>query len=122
MAHRNGLGWDEETVKFLQQAMHDTVLSGTARRARIPGISVAGKTGTAQPASAGIVPDVPKSEMPERFREHAWFMGFAPAEDPGGAFAVVVEHSGLHGGEIAAPVARQVLEAYFGDRVEVTGQ
>jgi len=50
--------------------------------------------------------------IPYKYRDHAWFVAFAPVEDPEIAIAVLVEHSG-HGGSIAAPVARAVLEEYF---------
>ena len=71
---------------------------------------MAGKTGTAQvyKMSAGIDAD----KMDKAQRDHAWFVGYAPADDPRIAFAVVVEHGG-HGGTTAAPIARKVLEAFF---------
>jgi penicillin-binding protein 2 len=57
-------------------------------------------------------------QVPWRYRDHALFVCYAPAEDPTIAVAVVVEHGG-HGGSDAAPVARKVLEAYFGlDRLQ----
>jgi penicillin-binding protein 2 len=55
--------------------------------------------------------------VPWRFRDHALFVCYAPAEAPEIAVAVVVEHGG-HGGSDAAPVARAVLEAYFGLELE----
>jgi len=64
------------------------------------GISVAGKTGTAQVDSGEAEP-------------HAWFAGYAPAEDPQIAVVVVVEHGG-EGSKAAAPLFRQVIETYFG--------
>jgi penicillin-binding protein 2 len=73
---------------------------GTAHRARSRLVTVAGKTGTAH--SLGSAPGV--------HLDHAWFAGFAPAEDPKIAFAVVVENGGL-GGEVAAPIAMAVAEA-----------
>jgi cell division protein FtsI/penicillin-binding protein 2 len=75
---------------------------------------VAGKTGTAQvyKHSAGI--DADKLDKAER--DHAWFVGFAPAEKPEIAFAVMVEHGG-HGGTTAAPIVRKVLEVFFEDRL-----
>ncbi len=80
---------------------------GTGSAARIPGISVAGKTGTAETS-----PD----ENP-----HAWFIAFAPADNPQYAVAVLVEHGGqsganaeVTGGRVAAPVAAQVLRALLG--------
>ena len=76
-------------------------------RANLPDIRIAGKTGTAQ---AG------------RGADHAWFAGFAPARDPKIAFAVIVEHGG-HGGEIAGPIAREIVKAckthgYLDDRLK----
>jgi penicillin-binding protein 2 len=88
---------------------------GTARRAKIPGIKVAGKTGTAQVVSLAFFKSFGKEEnVPWRFRDHALFVSYAPADDPTIAIAVVVEHGG-HGGSDAAPVARAVMEAYFGE-------
>ena len=99
-----------ETFRVVRQALHSTVEQGTATAADLGSISVAGKTGTAQVYrhSAGVDSDkLPKSE-----RDHAWFVGYAPAERPTIAFAIVVEHGG-HGGSAAAPVARAVLEVFF---------
>lgn len=100
----------EANLALVRQALVDVVREGTGRNAALPSIQVAGKTGTAQvyKHSAGIdADDLPKDE-----RDHAWFVGYAPAEAPTIAFAVVVEHGG-HGGTTAAPIARKVLEAYF---------
>ena len=76
--------------------------NGTGWRAKIDGITVGGKTGTAQVVrldSSGA-------------KDHAWFIAFAPAEDPMIAMSVVVENIG-HGGEFAAPIAKAVMETYF---------
>jgi penicillin-binding protein 2 len=87
--------------RALVRAMHSVVegARGTGQRARVHGITVAGKTGTAQN---------PHGE------DHAVFAGFAPVETPRIAFAVIVEHGG-HGGAAAAPVAARVIEACFGE-------
>ena len=100
------------TLRIVRAALRDAVAAGTGRRGDIEGIGVAGKTGTAQvfKHSAGIDAD----ELPKAERDHAWFMGFAPADEPRVAFAVVVEHGG-HGGSTAAPIARRVLEVFFSD-------
>jgi len=79
---------------------------GTGKRAQLPGVIVAGKTGTAQTSALG------KESLGERFKDHAWFISFAPADDPMIAMAVIIENSG-HGGEFAAPVTKQVMEVYF---------
>jgi peptidoglycan glycosyltransferase len=86
----------------LTSMMEAVVRSGTGTRAQIPGITVAGKTGTAQHGK-GAAP-------------HAWFTAFAPAEDPQVAVAVVVEDGGnagneAFGGIVAAPIAKAVMEA-----------
>jgi peptidoglycan glycosyltransferase len=71
------------------------VTRGTGTAAALPGITVAGKTGTAtNPAG----------------RSHAWFVAFAPADSPKVAVAIVVENAG-YGGDIAAPIARRVIAA-----------
>ena len=50
--------------------------------------------------------------LPEKFRDHAWFVAFAPAEHPEIALSVFVEHGG-HGGSAAAPIAKRVIEEYM---------
>ena len=106
-----------ETLAVVRAALADVVEEGTGRRAQLPGISVAGKTGTAQvfKKSAGIDAD----KLAKEERDHAWFVGYAPAENPEIAFAVVIEHGG-HGGTTAAPVVRQVLEVFFEARLPKT--
>ncbi len=86
----------------LTTMMEAVVADGTGRQAQIPGVRVAGKTGTAQ-QGGGRSP-------------HAWFTSFAPADDPQVAVAVVVEDGGrlgdeTSGGRVAAPIAREVMEA-----------
>jgi len=90
---------------------------GTGRRARLKNITVAGKTGTAQVVRLKQYKHLKESEIPYKYRDHAWFTCFAPAENPEIAVSVLVEH-GLHGGSGAAPVAKAVLEKYFADRLQ----
>jgi penicillin-binding protein 2 len=75
---------------------------------------IAGKTGTAQVVA--LAQDQEKAPelkaTPWEQRDHAWFMAFAPADKPQIALAVLVEHAG-HGGSVAAPIARAVLDAYL---------
>jgi peptidoglycan glycosyltransferase len=90
------------TARTLRDLMVEVVNDGTGTAAQLPGIQVAGKTGTAQVAGN----DAP----------HAWFVAFAPADNPVYAVAVLVEHGGdlgseATGGRVAAPVAAQVLQA-----------
>jgi peptidoglycan glycosyltransferase len=89
----------------LTQMMVGVVESGTGTAAQIPGVTVAGKTGTAQHG--------------EGANPHAWFVSFAPAEAPEVAVAVIVLDGGslsseATGGQLAAPIARAVLEAALG--------
>lgn len=86
---------------------------GTARRIHSDDYRIAGKTGTAQVFSVGQKESYNASKTPERMRDHALFIAFAPVEDPRIAVAVIVENGG-HGGSTAAPVARQVIDAYLG--------
>jgi len=91
---------------------------GTARGAKIDGITVAGKTGTAQVVKVAAYRHLKEADIPYKFRDHAWFTSFAPAEDPEIAVTVLVEH-GLHGGSGAAPIATAVMKEYFRDRLSV---
>jgi penicillin-binding protein 2 len=102
------------TLALIRDALADVVEEGTATRAQLGPIRVAGKTGTAQVFKKSVGVDADK--QPKAERDHAWFIGYAPADNPEVAFAIVIEHGG-HGGTTAAPVARQVLEVYFGDRL-----
>jgi len=93
---------------FLRSALVGVVNEGgTGAAARIPGVLVAGKTGTAQ--------SVAKSDA-SKGQDHAWFASFAPAEDPQVVVVVLVERGGK-GGQVAAPIARQIYRAIFLDNV-----
>jgi penicillin-binding protein 2 len=99
------VGIDPSHLAVVRQGMQGVVSEGTGGRARIPGLAVAGKTGTAQVVRKG---GPPKGDH----RDHAWFVAFAPATDPQIAVVVLVEHAGF-GGAVAAPIAKTVLEAWF---------
>jgi penicillin-binding protein 2 len=86
---------------------------GTGGRARVPGVHVAGKTGTTQVVSLDLVKDLEDDEIPLRYRDHAIFAAYAPAERAEIAVAVIVEHAGAGGGTAAAPIAQKVLARYF---------
>jgi penicillin-binding protein 2 len=110
------VGVSAEHLDMMRRALIDVVEdeSGTAYRARNKdGIRVAGKTGTAQ-----VVGRKGRSEQSSSAwyldRSHGWFAGFAPADDPQVAFAVLVEHGGS-GGASAAPIATAVMQQYFGN-------
>ncbi len=92
-------GIDRKALQFIRGAMGEVVSNehGTGRGSSVYGVSVAGKTGTAQNPHG---------------RDHAVFVAYAPAENPTICCAVVVENIG-HGGTYAAPVARQIFYAHF---------
>ncbi len=85
----------ESTWNFLDQSLSRVVGEGTGQASKIPGITVGGKTGTAQNPHG---------------KDHAWFVAYAPVEDPKIAVAVFVEH-GIKGGVAGAPIAKRVIEA-----------
>lgn len=86
---------------------------GTAKRIRTPDYRIAGKTGTSQVFTLGQKQTYNAAKTPERMRDHALFVAFAPVDDPRIAVAVLVENGG-HGGSDAAPVARRVMDVYLG--------
>ncbi len=95
---------------------------GTARNhVRIDGLTVAGKTGTVQVVSGKRYQGLKEEDIPYKYRSHGWFTCFAPAEDPEIAVTVLIEH-GLHGGSVAGPVAKKILEKYFEDRLKKVAQ
>lgn len=98
--HRLNLSRDVlNTIRSSMEAV--TEQGGTGRLAALPGIRVAGKTGTAQRRRKGEMVD------------DAWYVGYAPAEDPRIVVCVRIEEGG-HGGEVAAPIARAIMGQYLG--------
>jgi peptidoglycan glycosyltransferase len=91
---------EEDTATELASMMADVVNEGTGTGAALSGIQVAGKTGTAEVASGTS--------------NQAWFIAFAPVDDPQMAIAVTVERTTGQGGTVAAPIAKQVLEVLLG--------
>lgn len=102
-------------------AVNDAHGTGKAASLRGVGITVAGKTGTAQVVKLAQSKNMPVAAIPYKYRDHAWFTCFAPAEKPEIAVTVLIEHGG-HGGSAAAPVAKAVLEVYFKINVEAVQQ
>ena len=100
--HELGRAISPETAQQLTAMMSQAVQSGTGTAAQIPGVVVAGKTGTAETGVAG--------------RNTVWFICFAPAEDPKVAVAVVLEAQSGTGGQLAAPIAKAVLQALLPSR------
>jgi peptidoglycan glycosyltransferase len=91
------------TAHELRDMMRRVVEEGTGTAANVEGLSVAGKTGTAETGVTGF--------------NTAWFVAFAPADNPKIAIAVVIEHTPDFGGTISAPIAAQVIKAYLGSGV-----
>ncbi|HEY5789369.1 MAG TPA: penicillin-binding transpeptidase domain-containing protein, partial [Gammaproteobacteria bacterium] len=110
---------DRKQWEAVVGAMTDVIhgARGTARGiAQGAAYRIAGKTGTAQIFGIAQEEEYEEAEVPEHLRDHALFIGFAPADDPRIAVAVVVENGGS-GGRAAAPVARAVMDRYLlGDR------
>ena len=86
-----------ETARVLNEMMVLSVETAYAQPARIPGVRVGGKTGTAEAGPAGTAP-------------HSWFIGYAPADNPRVAVAAIIEHRGS-GSDFATPAAQRVLRA-----------
>ncbi len=103
-----------EYIRAVQQGLEAVVNDpgGTGWRAALPGLHVAGKTGTSQVVSQKRFQAYAKGQLPYKYRDHAWFTSYAPAENPEVVVTVLLEHAG-GGGSFAAPVARQMLAAYF---------
>ena len=99
----------------MRQLMIEVVNSGTGVAAALPGVQVAGKTGTAELGPKALEPgqELGPGEEPEQETD-AWFTSFAPAGDPKLAVAVMVVNSDGDGGTVAAPIARQVLATGLG--------
>ena len=87
--------------------------TGTGKLAAIEGKVILGKTGSAQMVSLKQHEEYETEEdIPKHLRDHAWFVAYAPAEEPQIVVAVLNEHSG-HGGSKAAPIAVKVIDAWY---------
>lgn len=109
---RGELGLSDEVFATIKKGMQMVVDHGTAAQARVPGVDVGGKTGTAQ-WGAG-------NNEKSKSRTAAWFVGFAPMDKPQYAFAAVAEgdagdHS-VHGGTDAAPLIGKILREIYKDK------
>jgi penicillin-binding protein 2 len=91
---------------------------GTARVAKLKTIDISGKTGTAQVVSREKLEDRPGAENVRKFKDHAWFVAYAPSDAPRIAIAVIVEH-GEHGSSTASPIARELVNTYLGPEEEL---
>lgn len=88
-----------DCAAYLDELMQGVVKNGTGKSCRISGVNVAGKTGTAEN---------------ETSKDHAWFVGYAPAENPQIVVAVLLEYDGGAGGTNAGPIARNIIRKYLG--------
>ena len=100
---------NKQAVTVVKEGMKGVVNEprGTAYASRLPTVSISGKTGTAQSASLGTGKG-----------DHAWFVAFAPSDDPVLSMAILVEFGG-HGASISAPIAKIVTESYFKEQKEI---
>ncbi|PYM19530.1 MAG: penicillin-binding protein 2 [Candidatus Rokuibacteriota bacterium] len=93
---------------FLRQSLWSVVNEGgTGAAARIPGLDIAGKTGTAQTIA---------NSRADKGQDHAWFAAFAPLNDPE-VVVIVLAEGGGKGGQVAAPIARKILQSIFMEKV-----
>jgi peptidoglycan glycosyltransferase len=104
---------DEETAATVRDLMIEVVKSGTGTPAALPGVEIAGKTGTAELGPKANAPPPAEGEEPEQELD-AWFTAFAPAKSPEIAVAVMVVNAEGGGGDIAGPIAREVFAAKLG--------
>jgi penicillin-binding protein 2 len=104
----------DDTTEKVTLAMYGVVNEdgGTARGSRLEGIEFSGKTGTSQLISNEGLARLRGRTGGRRFTENAWFVGYAPRRNPEIVVAVLVEH-GEHGSSAAAPIARDVIKAYY---------
>lgn len=107
---RHTLPFKPETLKVIRSGLDMVVNSeiGTAYAYRLPNVSAAGKTGSAQVISKRVS----ANSVEFKYRDHAWFASFAPIDDPQIAVAVFLEHGGS-GSSSAGPVVMEVLDGYF---------
>ena len=105
----------EQNLAIVKQGLWEVVNTegGTARGSRLAKIDIAGKTGTAQVVGRKEGQEsTPEDEVEAHFKPHAWFVAYAPADDPQIAVSVIVEH-GEHGSSAAAPIARDMIRTYL---------
>jgi penicillin-binding protein 2 len=99
-------------LKQVQEALADVVAHGTGKKASLPDVAVAGKTGTSQVVTLGKE-RIPAAKLKWNQRDHAWFVAYAPVDDPTIAIATLVEHAQGGGGAVAAPITKRILETFF---------
>lgn len=109
------------TLELVKEGLREVVggRRGTAHAIDLPDFQISGKTGTAQVVGRKEEAVVQESEAEEgsTFKDHAWFVAYAPSEKPRIAVAVIVEH-GEHGSSAAAPIAKEIIRLYLGKGTE----
>ena len=105
---------DPLALDTLRDGLCDVVEApnGTAHKAKLANVIMCGKTGTAQVVKQAAGARTKEEDLPERYRDHGWFVAFAPKEHPTIAIACVIEHAG-HSGSTAAPVVHDVMQKFF---------
>ncbi|MDO9565479.1 MAG: penicillin-binding protein 2 [Candidatus Desulfaltia sp.] len=103
-----------QTLEIVKKGLWQAVNTGkgTATIASIDGIDISGKTGTAQVVGRKQDETSDEQVVASHLKPHAWFVAFAPSEDPKIAVSVIVEH-GRHGSSTAAPIARELIKTYL---------
>jgi penicillin-binding protein 2 len=102
------------TLELVKQGLWEVVQGerGTARIARLKETDISGKTGTAQVVNRETIEESEEGATARKYLDHAWFVAYAPSENPQLAIAVIIEH-GEHGSSAAAPVARELIKTYL---------
>jgi penicillin-binding protein 2 len=104
----------KKTLDIVGRGLWEVVnnVRGTASIARLDGINISGKTGTAQVVGRKKNDKTRDEDRLVHLKPHAWFVAYAPSDDPEIAVAVLVEH-GEHGSSAAAPIAKELIKAYL---------
>ena len=124
-----------QTLEIIKEGLKEVVNNpkGTAwHAAHIKGLDISGKTGTSQiigrSSDRNASKNRSKKELPNQFEPHAWFVAYAPSDNPKIAVSVIIEHGG-HGASAAAPIAKELIKTYLGytedqgaDKLKVAGK
>ncbi len=108
-------GLDPKIWSVLDEGLAQVVEIGTAKASKIPGLAMAGKTGTSQVTT--FVDKAHYAKLEKKFKDNALFAGYAPRENPQIVFAVVAENAGF-GASSAAPIAKKLCEYWFVNRLK----
>jgi len=107
-----------KSIAAVREALRRVVQNpcGTGKIARIEGLELAGKTGTAQVVSSRVCEKT--LEVPFYLRDHAWFVAFAPFQDPKISVVVLVEHGGF-GSSVAGPIIKEIIDYYLNKMIRL---